>query len=119
MRSMVSRALPRVSFSVWASAVEAFLAPIRWVAEYSPMPDARSSSYRPCSSSISTFSWTSPAGRWLCISAVGQPDPLQRHHQGPLGQLQSLRDLVAGVADLGLEHPRGRLPAAGHQVVIE
>ena len=50
---MVSSAAPRFSPSVRASAAEAFLAHMRWLAEHIRMPDARSSSYRPCSSSIS------------------------------------------------------------------
>ena len=60
---MVSSAAPRFSPSVRASAAEAFLAHIRWLAEHIRMPDARSSSYSPCSSSISMLRWTSAAGR--------------------------------------------------------
>jgi len=70
---MVSSAAPRFSPRVRASAAEAFLAHMRWVAEDIRTPDARSSSYRPCSSSISMLRCTSAAGRKLCISAIGSP----------------------------------------------
>ena len=51
--------------------------------------------------------------------AVGHPDPLQRHDQGPLRQLQRVGDLVAGMGDLRLEHAGGRVAAAGREVVVE
>ena len=51
--------------------------------------------------------------------AVGQPDPLQRVHQRPLGQLQRRRDPVAGVGDLDPDDLRGRGPARRGQVVVE
>ena len=41
---MVSSAAPRFSCRILASAADAFLAHIRWVAEPSRRPDARSSS---------------------------------------------------------------------------
>ena len=72
-RSMVSSAAPRGSSSTRASVAEAFLADIRWVAEPSLMPEARSSSYSPCSASISLRRCTSAAGRKLCMSAIGSP----------------------------------------------
>jgi len=63
MRSIVSSAAPLGSCKILASAVDAFFALIRWLAEYSPTLAALSSSYRPCFSSISTLRCTSPAGR--------------------------------------------------------
>jgi hypothetical protein len=51
--------------------------------------------------------------------AVGQPDPLQRHHQRLRWQPQHRGDLVAGVADLCLQDPGARFAATGRQVVVE
>ena len=51
--------------------------------------------------------------------AVGQPDPLQRVHQGPLGQLQRGGDPVTGVGDLVADDLRGRGLAGRREVVVE
>ena len=99
---MVSSAAPRFSPSVRASAAEAFLAHMRWLAEHIRMPDARSRFVQAVLLQHLDAQVNERGGQEVVHQgdrlAVGQPDPLQRVHQRPLGQLQRGRDPVVGVA---------------------